>query len=159
LTVDLDRFSDDAPDDDAPGDATVCVVATRPDTFERCRAGFYPSPASYDRSRRGFGYMALYRTAPVSAVTHYAPVVGRHAESRDEDGTMSESDWRDCIDPFVDDDEVIVLEFDDLVPLEEPVTDDPGSNGVRGAWYCEIDDLRDSATVSELADAAETERD
>jgi len=40
--MDLDRFAADTPADDAPGDARVCVVATQPDTFERCRDGFYP---------------------------------------------------------------------------------------------------------------------
>jgi urease accessory protein len=44
--------------DDAPGDARACVVATQPDTFERCRAGFYPAPRSYDRSRPDFEYIA-----------------------------------------------------------------------------------------------------
>lgn len=70
--MDLDRFAADAPDDDAPPDARVCLVATRPATFERCRAGLSPSRASYDRVDEPFEYLACYRTAPVSTVTHYA---------------------------------------------------------------------------------------
>ena len=44
--MDLDRFATDSPPDDAPPAATVCVVATQPATFERCRDGVYPAPTS-----------------------------------------------------------------------------------------------------------------
>lgn len=151
--MDLDRFSEDTPEDDAPGDARVCVVATQPDTFERCRAGFYPSPASYERSKEAFDYMAFYRTDPVSAVTHYAPVVDRKKQRRGEDGPMDERDWEATIDPFLDEDTVVVLLFDDVVPLDSPVQND--TNGVRGAVYCTVSDLRSVSTVSELESVAE----
>jgi hypothetical protein len=152
--VDLDRFAADAPDDDAPGDARVCVVATRPDTFERCRAGFYPAPRSYDRTRAEFDYMAFYRTAPVSAVTHYARVVDRTEQTRGEPGPMDEADWEALIDPFSEERVVVVFEFDDLVPLDRPVEND--LNGVRGAWYCTVADLREATTLSGLHDRSES---
>ena len=82
MNADLDSFADDTPDDDAPGDARVCIVAAQSDTFAECRKGVYPSPRSYERTRREFDYMAFYRTAPTSAVTHYAAVTGRVEESR-----------------------------------------------------------------------------
>ena len=151
--MDLDRFAADAPDDDAPGDARVCVVATQPDTFERCRAGFYPAPRSYDRTRAEFGYMAFYRTAPVSAITHYASVVDRTEQARGDPGPMDESDWAALIDPFSEERVVVVFEFDEPVPLDRPVEND--LNGVRGAWYCTVDDLREAATLSELRDRAD----
>ncbi|SFR34304.1 MULTISPECIES: hypothetical protein [Halorubrum] len=152
--MDLDRFAADAPCDDAPGDARVCVVATRPDTFERCRDGFYPAPRSYDRTRAAFDYMAFYRTAPASAVTHYARVVDRTEQTRGEPGPMAEADWEALIDPFSEERVVIVFAFDDLVPLERPVEND--LNGVRGAWYCTVADLRAAETLSGLRDRSET---
>ena len=151
--IDLDRFSQDAPEDDAPEDGSVCVVAAQPDTFRRCKAGFYPSPVSYDRSHKEFGYMAFYRTKPVSAVTHYGKVVERKRERRREEGVMNERDWQETIEPFVDEDEVVVFRLGDLVPLEKQVSND--SNGVRGAWYCTIGDLRSASTISELEDLSE----
>ena len=152
--MDLDRFATDAPDDDAPGDARVCVVATRPDTFERCLDGFYPAPRSYDRTRADFDYMAFYRTAPVSAVTHYARVVDRTEQTRGEPGAMGEADWEALIDPFSEERVVVVFAFADLVPLERPVEND--LNGVRGAWYCTVADLREATTLSGLRDRSET---
>lgn len=130
-------------------DARVCVVATRPTTFEHCRDGLYPAPASYDRTREPFAYMAFYRTAPVSAVTHYARVVGRTDQHRDGDGPLTDSDWQTLVDPFSSEDRVVVFELDDLMALETPVVND--RNGVRGAWYCTVGDLRAAETLSELA--------
>ena len=152
--MDLDRFAADAPDDDAPGDARVCVVAAQPDTFDRCRDGFYPAPRSYGRTRAAFDYMAFYRTEPVSAITHYARVTARTEQTRGEPGPMDESDWAALIDPFSDERVVVVFEFDELVPLDSPVEND--TNGVRGAWYCTVEDLREAGTLSRLRDRSET---
>lgn len=148
--MDLDRFASDAPADDAPADGRVCVVATRPDTFQRCRDGFYPSPRSYDRTRQPFEFMAFYRTAPVSAVTHYARVTGRVEQERGAPGPMDEADWEAAIDPFTDERVVVVFELDGLVPLETPVDND--RNGVRGAWYCTVADLQAADRLSALAE-------
>lgn len=149
IAVDLDRFAADAPDDDAPAEARVCVVAAQPDTFERCRSGLYPAPRSYDRTREPFEYMAFYRTAPVSAITHYARVRDRVEQTRGAAGPMDEADWQATIDPFTDERVVVVFLLEEPVPLAAPVEND--GTGVRGAWYCTIADLRAADTLSELA--------
>ena len=152
--MDLDRFAADTPDDDAPDEGRVCVVATQPDTFDRCRSGLYPAPRSYDRTRADFDYLALYRTAPTSAVTHYARVTDRTEQTRGEPGPMDEDDWMTLIDPFSTERVVVVFKFDELVPLDSPVEND--GHGVRGAWYCSIADIRAADTLSDLAARAET---
>ena len=155
MNADLDAFAEDGPDDDAPGDARVCVVAAQSGTFDECRAGIYPAPRSYDRTRAEFDYMAFYRTAPTSAITHYAPVTGRVEESRRDEGHMTAERWRTLIEPFSEERTVVVFELGELVPLASPVAND--GNGVRGAWYCTIEDLRAATTLSALADRAAQE--
>ncbi|MFB6194485.1 MAG: hypothetical protein ABEI75_05415, partial [Halobaculum sp.] len=89
----LDAFDDDdRPEPDEK--SVVCLVAVRPYTFERCADGFYPCPRTYDRTERAFDWMAFYRTAPTSAVTHYARVTDRFTD----DGSWIGSDrWEKLI--------------------------------------------------------------
>lgn len=145
----MDGASDGGAGDHPPDDARVCVVATRPATFERCRDGVYPSPAGYDRTDEAFDYLACYRTAPVSAVTHYVRVTGRVEQARGDPGPLSAADWAATIDPFGDADRVVAFELGSLVELADPVEND--RTGVRGAWYCTVGDLRAAATLSALA--------
>ena len=152
--MDLDRYTDAQPPDDAPADARVCVVATQPDTVDRCRDGIYPAPASYPRTDAAFEYLACYRTAPVSALTHYARVTDRVPQTRGDPGPLTADDWAALIDPFADTDRVVVFQLDALVPLADPIPND--TTGVRGAWYCTIGDLRAATALSKLADRAET---
>jgi hypothetical protein len=148
--MDLNRFAVDRSVDGAPGDARLCLVATRPATFERCCEGLYPAPRSYDRTREPFDYMGFYRTAPVSAVTHYGRVTDRTEQRRGGPGPLSEVDWERLIEPFSDEERAVAFGLDELVPLDSPVKND--RNGVRGAWYCTVDDLRTARTLSELAE-------
>ena len=156
--ADLGAFGEsNDPADDAPADASVCTVATQTETFQRCREGFYPCPRSYPRTDREFDYMAFYRTAPTSAITHYAPVTDRTLERADEAGsegaTMDDGDWRDLIEPFSEEREVVVFHLGDLTVLDSPVVNDV--TGVRGAWYHTVGDLQAAASLSELAERAE----
>jgi hypothetical protein len=127
---------------------SVCVVATRPETFERCRDGLYPVPASYDRACAEFSYLGLYRTAPVSAITHYARVTDRTKQTRGHPGPLTEPDWAATIAPVSETSTAVVFELGDLIALDVPV--DNETTGVRGAWYCSLADLRVAQTVPEL---------
>lgn len=132
------------------GEARVCVVATRPETFDRCREGVYPAPRSYDRTTADFAYMAFYRTAPVSAITHYARVVDRTEQARGGPGPLDAEDWAATVDPFSGERVVVVFHLGELVALDVPVAND--ASGLRGAWYCSLSDLRAATTLSELSD-------
>lgn len=130
------------PDD---GDV-VCLVAVQPYTFERCADGFYPCPRGYDRADRAFDWMAFYRTAPTSAVTHYARVTDRFVD----DGSWIGADrWEKLIGRFSDTEEAMVFELGPLRRLATPVEND--ARGVRGAWYPTFAELRDAETISALA--------
>lgn len=67
---------------------------------------------------------------------------------------MDETDWVETIDPFSEAETVVVFGLGDLVVLDTPVEND--LNGVRGAWYCTVGDLRAATTLSALADSATT---
>jgi hypothetical protein len=82
-------------------------------------------------------------------VTHYARVAARTDQRRGERGPLTTADWEALVDPFSDEDRVVVFELDDLVALSSPVVND--RNGVRGAWYCPLADLRTAETLSDLA--------
>ena len=63
---------------------------------------------------------------------------------------MTETDWAALIDPFSEERMVVVFELGELVPLETPVAND--ANGVRGAWYTTVGELRAAAVLSDLRD-------
>ena len=88
------------------------------------------------------------------AVTADPRVADRTGQTRGEPGPMDEPDWEALTDPFSEGRVVVVFEFDELVPLARPVEND--ENGVRGAWYCTVADLREAATLSALRDRSET---
>lgn len=148
----LAGFGDDVEPEDTAPDDLVCVVAAQEYTFEQCANGFYPAPRSYERCDRAFEHMAFYRTAPTSAVTHYARVTDRFVD----DGSWMGADrWEQLIAPFSDDDEAMVFELDELRPLATHVErGDDGPNGVRGAWYVTLEELRGADSLSALAAAA-----
>jgi hypothetical protein len=145
--ADLSAFGTDDRED-LPDDATVCVVAAVDYTFEQCANGFYPCPREYPRTERAFDVMGFYRTAPTSAVTHYARVTDRF----EDDGTwMGETRYEKLIGQFSDAETAMVFELEELRPLDVPVkNDEHGTNGVRGALYCTLGELREARTLSEL---------
>ncbi|PSP63543.1 hypothetical protein BRC77_06695 [Halobacteriales archaeon QH_8_64_26] len=127
-------------------DERVMIVAVVDETFDIARHhGFYPSPISYERATEPASYLALYRTAPQSAITHYAPI-----EDRFEDGgSHADIDWFDrLIGSRSSDETAMVFRLGDLTPLDRPVVND--TDGVRGAWYATLDALEAATDLSEL---------
>jgi hypothetical protein len=82
------------------------------------------------------------------------PTWTRTERSRGDPGPLEATDWAETVDPFSDTDTVVVFELGELVELDTPVEHD--ANGVRGAWYCTVPDLRAADTLSTLADRAST---
>ena len=77
----------------------------------------------------------------------------RADEAGSEGATMDDGDWRDLIEPFSEEREVVVFHLGDLTVLDSPVVNDV--TGVRGAWYHTVGDLQAAASLSELAERAE----
>ena len=140
----LDAFGETDRPEPAEEDV-VCLVAVQPYTFERCADGFYPCPLGYDRTERAFDWMAFYRTAPTSAVTHYARVTDQFVD----DGSWMGADrWEQLIGQFSDANEAMIFELGSLYRLSNPVEND--LNGVRGAWYPTFGELSRADVLSEL---------
>jgi hypothetical protein len=124
----------------------VMIVAVVDETFDIARHhGFYPCPTSYDRADEPAAYLALYRTAPQSAITHYAPIEERF----EDDGSWADIDWYDrLIGSRSGDETAMVFRLGDLVPLDQPVTND--INGVRGVWYTSLDALDEATELTDI---------
>jgi hypothetical protein len=127
-------------------DERVMIVAVVDETFDIVRHhGFYPSPISYERATEPTAYLALYRTAPQSAITHYAPIEDRF----ENEGSHADIDWFGrLIGSRSNDETAVVFRLGDLTPLDRPVMND--TDGVRGAWYVTLDALEAATDLSEL---------
>jgi hypothetical protein len=126
----------------------VVIVAAEPETFEAARNGVYACPASYDRTAP---HLAFYRVAPVSAITHHAPV--EDVTERDSgaiDGDLGNA-VRRMVGPRADPGErALVFDLGPLVALDEPVVNDYDRGALRGAWRRTLGDLREADGLSEL---------
>lgn len=113
-------------------------MAAAAETVACVRDGWYPCPASYGRADREFAYVGFYRFAPVSAVTHYAPVEGRF---RDDGSWMGSETFERLVGSRSDDLEAVVFELGALVELDTPVRNDFERGALRGAWYVPLSRL------------------
>jgi hypothetical protein len=138
--------TDGADGESRDGSERVMIVATVDETFDIARHhGFYPCPISYERATEPAAYLALYRTAPQSAITHYARIEDRF----EDDGSWADIDWYDrLIGSRSDDETAMVFRLGDLLALDRPVTND--TDGVRGAWYTTFDALEEATALTDI---------
>jgi hypothetical protein len=128
-------------------DDRTMVVAMVDETYRIARdEGFYPCPVSYERVDADADVLGVYRTAPQSAITHYAPIERRFV---DDGEWMGDDRFESLVGSRSADEEAVVFELDTLVALDTPVRDDDG--GLRGAWFTTVDELERAETLSELA--------
>ncbi len=120
-------------------------------------AGFKPTPP-VRRSMSGNADLGTHlasveaRTAESAAD---APPASADTDTTTEGPVLNETDWAELIEPFSDEQQVTVFHLGGLQPLSDPVVND--GNGVRGAWYTTVAELRAAETLSDLAaDATQT---
>ncbi|EGQ43297.1 MAG: hypothetical protein J07AB43_12870 [Candidatus Nanosalina sp. J07AB43] len=118
----------------------VCIVAMREETFNMfLEDQIYPVPAKYPRASKQFSYLAAYRKAPVSAITHIAQI-------KDQEITDNP---RPNIDQLVKQDYSKVK----LFHLEKPEKISKVGNdqsGVRGARYTNLSQIRQASSLSHI---------
>jgi hypothetical protein len=119
----------------------TALVAMREETFKTYMEGVYPVPSTYPRASKKFKFLAAYRKAPISAITHVARVKKRE-KTRNPSGHIEDLLRGDH-------DELTVFH------LEDPKEIDPVENdvsGVRGTWYTSLQEIRDAEKLSDLTE-------
>ena len=94
-------------------------------------------------NRKLFDYLAVYRTNPVSAITHYCKIkeVVKDAEV---DGKYRLMNFGDKAR-----EEATKVILEELLELEEPVQSS-GGLGVQGNYYTKLEYLKEAKTLTEL---------
>ena len=67
----------------------TALVPMRDETFKTYMEGVYPVSSTYPRASKKFKFLAAYRKAPISAVTHVAQVEKRE-QTRNPSGRIED---------------------------------------------------------------------
>lgn len=126
--------------DDSP--ENVLIVPVVDYAFRRAREDHvYAFPAG--SNKRVKEYLALYRSKPVGAITHYAPVASAGK------GEIDLKYRAICFGDRVDA-EPMVVRLDRLDELEQPV--ESTDYGIQGQMYTTLDRLLDAETLEDLSE-------
>lgn len=120
----------------------VIIVSVDDYTFSKVKEeDFYAFPESYGREVPS--YIAFYRKAPISAITHFGKV-GEVEKGGEIGGGYRLIAFGDRAD-----EEAVVVKIEDLHELESPVERDE-SGGIRGCKYTDIRALKEAEKTSQL---------
>lgn len=118
----------------------ACVVAMREETFDTfLEDRVYPVPERYPRASNDFSYIAAYRKAPISAITHIAHI-------RDQEITDNP---RPSIDQLIRQDysKLKLLHVENPEKISRVEND---QSGVRGARYSSLSQIRQADSLSQI---------
>jgi hypothetical protein len=118
----------------------ACIVAMREETFDTfLEDQVYPVPERYPRASNDFSYIAAYRKAPISAITHIAHI-------RDQEVTDNP---RPSIDQLLRKDYSKLKLFHVEKPKKISRVENDQS-GVRGAQYTSLLQIRQADSLSQI---------
>ena len=122
----------------------VLAVPVDDYSFEKAKEeGYFAEPSSYGK-RKDLDYIAFYRTAPVSAITHYAKVKEKK-EGKDLISDFAAS----MMFPNRIDEEITKYSLGDLKEFEEPINYQSGYS-MQSVKYTSLKLLNKAETIADI---------